>query len=200
MSATNRRANLKPLDLYETPDWLTLALIPHLRKYNPRGILEPAVGGGAIARILKREFPEANITVGDVTTGQDFRVHDYGGPFDLIMTNPPYSLAMEFIQRALPLDAQGGTVALLLRVNFMGGQERASFRRKCGSKLSLYISPRRPDFTGEGGDATEYAWFVWDDNPRRIEWLPTENEKKRETKTFSMFNDGNKSTEAPELQ
>jgi hypothetical protein len=52
MSATNRGSRHKPNDFYPTPDWLTEAMIPH-----PRRILEPAVGGGATARILEREFP-----------------------------------------------------------------------------------------------------------------------------------------------
>jgi methylase of polypeptide subunit release factors len=74
-------------------------MVPHLG--YPRRILEPAVGNGAIARILKREFPAAEIVTGDIATGQDFLLlHDYGGRlFDLIITNPPYSLALEFIQR-----------------------------------------------------------------------------------------------------
>jgi hypothetical protein len=113
MSASNRGAVSKSNDSYPTPPWLTGAMIPYLRKYNRYLIFQSAVGGGAIASILKKEFPEAHITVGDVITGQDFRVHDYGGPFGLIMINPPSSLALDFIKRALPLRAEGGAVVML---------------------------------------------------------------------------------------
>jgi methylase of polypeptide subunit release factors len=42
------------------------------------------------------------LMVGDIRTSQDFLSHDHGGPFDLIVTNPPYSQAFEFArQRAL---------------------------------------------------------------------------------------------------
>ena len=96
MSATGRGSRRQPNDFYPTPDWLTLPMIEHLRRYNPHRILEPAVGDGAIARILSNAFPEATVTVGDIRMGQDFLTHDYGGPFDLIMTNAPFSLALEF--------------------------------------------------------------------------------------------------------
>jgi hypothetical protein len=174
LSATNRGSSRNPQDFYETPRWLTEAIIPHLRPYAPQRILEPAAGHGAIVRLLESAFPEAEIDTGDVSTGQDFLVHPYPADYDLIMTNPPYSLALDFIQRALDLRrTEQSVVGMLLRVNFAGGQARAPFFRR--NKPSIYITPRRPDFTGGGGDATEYAWFVWDGRQHNVEWLDTEN-------------------------
>ena len=61
MSATNRGTVRESQDFYETPDWLTKALIPHLQQYQPRRILEPAAGQGAIVHVLEQAFPEAVI-------------------------------------------------------------------------------------------------------------------------------------------
>src|SRR6516164_6051140 len=102
MSAINRGTVREQRDFYETPDWLIKAIIPHLQQYQPRRILEPAAGQGAIVRVLEQAFPEAVIEQGDISTGQDFLAHEYASPYDLIITNPPSSRAMEFIQRALP--------------------------------------------------------------------------------------------------
>ena len=172
MSAINRGTVREQRDFYETPDWLIKAIIPHLQQYQPRRILEPAAGQGAIVRVLEQAFPEAVIEQGDISTGQDFLAHEYAGPYDLIITNPPYLLALEFIRRALALRVPHGAVVMLLRVNFVGGQKRAPWMR--AHTPSLYVTPRRPDFTGNGGDATEYAWFVWDGKLPTVAILHTE--------------------------
>ena len=59
--------------------------------------------------------------------------------------------------RALALRAENGAVVMLLRVNFIASQESAAWMR--ADTPSLYISPRRPSFTGKGLDATEDVWF-----------------------------------------
>ena len=181
MSATNRGTVRESQDFYETPDWLTKALIPHLRQYQPRRVLEPAAGQGAIVRVLEQAFPEAVIEQGDIRTGQDFLTHEYAGPYDLIITNPPYRLVIEFIRRALALRAPHGAVVMLLRVNFLGSEKRGPWLRV--NTPSLYVSSCRPDFTGGGGDATEYGWLVWDGKPPTLAILPTEGCKRRRQRT-----------------
>jgi len=123
---------------------LTEAILPHLYGYLPyiaKGrILEPAAGDGAIVRVLERFFPEAQIDAGDISTEQDFLKHDYPGPYHLIITNPPYCRAIEFVQRALSLRHPNGLVAMLLRLNFLGSQERARWLRE--NPPSVYVSPR----------------------------------------------------------
>src|SRR5437660_11738047 len=132
-------------------------------RYKPHHILEPAAGRGAIVRVLQRAFPEAVIEQGDISTGQEFLTYPYAGPYDLIITNPPYSFALDFVRRALPLRAPCGAVIILERLNWLASQKRGPWMRL--HTLSLYVSPRRPDYTGDGGDATDYAWFVWGGDP-----------------------------------
>jgi hypothetical protein len=174
MSATNRGAVRNAQDFYPTPTWLTEAIIPFLGRCHPQRILEPAAGDGAIVDVLRAAFPVA-IDHGDITTGQDFLTTPtrYQAPYDLIITNPPCRLAREFISRALELRrTDRSVVAMLLRLNYLEGQERAPWMR--AHMPSVYVTPRRPRFTGAGTDATAYAWFIWDGEPTTLVILETE--------------------------
>jgi hypothetical protein len=184
MSATGRGGIRRRDDFYETPEWCTRAILRAL-KPQPETILEPSAGHGAIIRVLRDNAwntiarprivaveirPEARMHLAaagaDVHCCEDFLTWEPGTPlkYDLLIGNPPFSLAFEFCQRAIGM---AHTVALLLRLNFLGSQKRAAWMR--AHTPSVFVLPRRPSFTGKGTDATEYAWFVWGDN------LPTVN-------------------------
>jgi hypothetical protein len=78
-------------------------------------------------------------------------------PFaDLIITNPPYKFALDFVACALHT---GRDVAMLLRLNFLASQQRAAFHKQHPS--DVYVLPRRPSFAHKRTDSTEYAWMVW---------------------------------------
>lgn len=114
-----KRWERKPADLYPTPVDGVEAIIPALLALKrPDGkpvkrIWEPACGDGRLARVLEwhgfevistdlREYP------GWGTGGLDF-LHEHPkakwgmdiGEIDAIVTNPPFSLAEDFIRRAL---------------------------------------------------------------------------------------------------
>ena len=79
--------------------------------------------------------------------------------YGMIITNPPFSLAMEFIRRSLKADTR--FVVMLLRLNYVGSQDRHNFFTTCTP--DIYVLPNRPSFKGTGDvDSIEYAWFVWD--------------------------------------
>ena len=83
---------------------------------------------------------------------------DWGSP-DLIVTNPPYVLAMEFVLRGVAEAKRGATVAMLLRLAFLASLSRAAFH---GSHpADVFVLAKRPSFTGGQTDSTDYAWFVW---------------------------------------
>ena len=83
--------------LYETPAWVTLALIPHIPK-RIKNIYEPAAGSGKIVRALSESG--YLIERDDILEGRDFLRHPKGVYKDAIITNPPYALAQEFIEHA----------------------------------------------------------------------------------------------------
>jgi predicted RNA methylase len=173
MSSTNRGGQRLADDFYETPAWCTEAILPHLPK-NPRTILEPAAGSGAIVRVLCKAYPAANICAVEIdpgradmlvgagaTTswGRDFLVSSLSILIsaDLVVMNPPYSLAMPFVQRCL---RRATVVAALLRLPWLASKKRAPFHREHPS--DVYVLPRRPSFTPDGKtDSCDYAWFVW---------------------------------------
>jgi hypothetical protein len=172
MSATNRGGQRNPADYYATPAWCVRALLDAWRP--PRGIwCDPCAGDGAIIRAAGtgtwtacelREECRADLeqlrargvvidyTIGDFLGGE----HPVHRP-DVIITNPPYCLAREFISASL--EYAHSAVAMLLRLNFLGSSSKRLhlFRRM----PDVYVLSKRPSFTGGGTDACEYAWFVW---------------------------------------
>jgi len=169
MSATNRGRERNEHDFYETPKWLTETLVPHLHEYfqddsvQDFRILEPACGAGAISRIIADKFPWASVIGTDLQDDPpvDFLLAEPDPAYDLIITNPPYTVAWEFIQQALKWrKSERSIVAMLLRLNFLGSRKRAKWLR--AYPPHTLITPRRPTFTADGKtDATEYAWFLW---------------------------------------
>lgn len=161
-------------DYYPTPAWCVRRLLEEVSL--PRGVwLEPAAGDGAIIRAV-------NAYMGGITwwavEAREECVRDLeeavGAPgriycparipgvsvaaiaYDCIMTNPPYSLLPEYLNWCL---ARSRTVALLLRLGVLASDDRAEFMRRYPP--SVYPLPNRPDFTGAGGDSSDYGWFVW---------------------------------------
>ena len=83
---------------------------------------------------------------------------------DMIITNPPFSLAEPIIKRALQdVNKKNGFVIMLLRLNFLGGLRRKrEFWDEVGLPTNIYVHPRRMCFTNNGKtDSIEYAHFVW---------------------------------------
>ncbi|WP_436663579.1 hypothetical protein ACOALA_13645 [Alicyclobacillus acidoterrestris] len=83
--------------------------------------------------------------------------------YDFIITNPPFSLAQEFVEKSLTL---ANCVIMLLRLNFLASGKRKEFWEK-HPPTAIHVLTKRPSFTGTGTDATDYAWFVWDTTGRQ---------------------------------
>lgn len=171
------RTKRKKNDFYETPAWAVDAIIPHLPFDRASLIVDAGAGTGAIASRVVHHFPHLEVIGVEKQHelvqegrargmyGVEFVEADYekwqserASP-DIVIMNPPYSRAIEFIRRALSTVRRDGVVAALLRVGFTGGALRAEFHAKHPSKLR--VLDRRPSFTGGGTDASEYGWFVW---------------------------------------
>lgn len=188
MSATNRGAERKERDFYQTPLFMSEALFQELWQdgVEVRRLLDLGVGTGALAQGAGSKLFVHGIDIHepsewtckpDIFTCSDLTKTvfspNFGEGYDLIISNPPYSLAQEFLTKALEI-AGKTPVAFLLRLNFLGGQKRAAFWRE-HEPDQIWISPRRPSFTGGGTDATEYAWMLWGHTKGRpIRHLKTE--------------------------
>lgn len=182
---------LRPmLDFYETPSWAVRAIAPVLPVHSDTRILDPGCGTGAIMRELGTLFPnnaisgiekdrnryEAALMNVDlpIDHGDFFHHHEH---YDLIVSNPPYSHALEFVQHAQTL---APIVCMLLRLPWLASQHRAEWHRE--NPCHVNVLPRRPSFTADGKtDATEYMWAIWGtENASRYNILHVEKRQKED--------------------
>lgn len=196
MSRAKARAERVPGDAYLTPDNVARACVACLlrddneTKEDPRYVIEPSVGDGAFARAMRVAWPGVKILGIDIdpnATGFadcdssvccDWLTAGSVNGADLICGNPPYGRAQEHIERAFTQTNPLGTVAMLLRLNFLEGQARAAFWKRYPFDECFVLSAR-PSFTGGGTDATAYAFFVWRTGSARkdMHWIfPPESE------------------------
>ena len=117
---------------------------------------EPACGQGHLARV----FDDHDFTV--LATDKIYRGYGVGGidflntnlRFDGdVVTNPPFSLAQQFVEHALQLVTDGSKVCMLLRVQFLESKARKDFFAKYLPK-TVWISSSRID-CGKNGDLQE---------------------------------------------
>jgi hypothetical protein len=175
-------ATEKDLRLYRTPAALTDAILDRLDLevcggWSRAVALEPCAGDGAISDRLRargigqlalnepvEELAEhLRITQRPCTVAtEDARILSKRmcGGFDLIITNPPFNLAVDVFRGCWPMLRPGGQFAMLLRQAFIEGQGRAEFHRVYPA--DIYVSSRRWSFVPSGKiDRWGVAWFVW---------------------------------------
>ena len=143
-------------DRYETPEWVTRALLPHLG--NIRSVWEPAAGSGKMVRVF--EAAGLQVLSTDISAGQDFLLAG-SKPVDAIVTNPPYTSAALFIEHALRLTDRGGKVAMLLRTDFDHAKTRWQLFAKCPAFARKIVLTKRIRWF-ENSPSFNHAWYIWD--------------------------------------
>jgi len=180
MSRTSSRDKRHKSDYYITPIEKITEFLTEFIKYEDypfdKTILDCCAGGDATN---KMSYPEALIQFGvnqDLIKTMDIREDSraeikmnyletelHFKPF-VIISNPPYLQAMEFIEKALIDVEDHGFVIMLLRLNFFASKKRKKFFDKQMPKY-CFVHNRRISFTKNGKtDATEYGHFVWQKN------------------------------------
>lgn len=182
MSQVNSTYARKARDLYETPAWVTDALVPHLPR-APKWIWEPACGGCAMLDELSISY---KVTGTDIATGDDFlhfnpALHSSFNP-DAIITNPPYGFAQQFIERALTvMEPCQGMVAMLLRTDYDHAKSRVHLFRDCPAFSKKVVLNKRivwfveDDGKPKASPSENHAWFLWDwqhEGPPTIGYAP----------------------------
>lgn len=218
MSRAKAAADRAVLDFYATPDALALAICKRLSAVvaEPRFLVEPSAGTGSFVRAVKATWPETWVEAVEVNPDHaghlvaadadfvatddwpkwaDASVAGQRGSPDLILGNPPFRQAQEHIEAGLRWLGEGGRLAFLLRLNFLGSSSRVGFWGQPGLESVSVIAPR-PSFglnkKGKPGtDGTEYALFVWRkgyEGPPQL-GAPIVWEKGIRTSTVSPCND-----------
>ena len=90
-----------------------------------------------------------------------------------IVTNPPYSMAREFVEHAMDIVTDGHKVVMFLKLSFLEGQERRKMFEKYPPK-TIWVSSSRLGCAKNGefkmdkqgnlkaDSAVAYCWFVWE--------------------------------------
>lgn len=151
--------NIKYSDDFQTPAYALYPLIPYL---DPTWVIwECAEGKGNLTRELRRRgFTVIGTDIGPYPhlDGKDFLTWT-PEHFDCIITNPPYSLKHQFLERCYEL---GKPFALLLPLTALESKRSQQYYRKYG--LSLIIFNKRIQFeTPLTRGSTSWfatAWFT----------------------------------------
>lgn len=193
------------LDDFPTQPWATRALIKHVIMPNmdvfaPDSFLrqlsvwEPACNRGHMAKPLREFFGRVHAS----------DIHDYGyesgdwcqdrvvdflfpgsespaiakNGVDWIITNPPFRLAEQFIERAWQINGVQG-VAVIVRTSFLEGIGRYEnlFKRNPPSIVAQFterVPMVKGRLTATGSTATAYCWLVWmmGEHGTRLVWIP----------------------------
>ena len=151
---------------YETPDNIAQAMA-QLVLPTDRYILEPCAGTGQIARALlenenvtilaneinKERFKKLCLIKGIWVKCKDFLFVDSIKAWDLIITNPPFDYALEFIAKSLSIvnDFPESRLLFLMPIDTFSSQGRAKQFQELGCHISkIHIIPGRIDYLKDG--------------------------------------------------
>lgn len=165
-SGMSRRVN----DFYETPPWMTRALLDHVPEICGT-VLESCAGDNSIAHVLSTEGGLSVITNDiDPARGSDHcacasdLLMLKGIEPDWIVTNPPYQMPLctQIVEASVEMARVG--VAMMLRISFEEPTAKVNPRGPFLERrpLSRKLVMPRHSFTGNGkSDSATTAWMIW---------------------------------------
>jgi predicted TPR repeat methyltransferase len=162
------------------------------KSFDSYKVLDPGCGTGVWGKAIRKQYPLAIIEGVDIKlpdidlscynglVQRDYLDLIYGREFDLIIGNPPYSLAEDFLDKSFELITNGGFIAFLLRSAFAESRKRYDrFFSVLKHPKYIYQSVSRVSFTGDGkSDNTAYSFFIWEDGfvgETTFKWLDWKN-------------------------
>ena len=161
LTGGNFNESRRALDFYPTPKNVTIALLDFLCLPLDYKVWECACGNHAMSDVIFERGYEVIAT--DITQGDDFLLTHR--ECDAIITNPPFNLSRQFIEKAV---GEAKVVAMLLKSQYWHSSGRLSLFEK---HPPTYVLPLtwRPDFLEherkpgdkKGSPTMEVAWSVW---------------------------------------
>lgn len=169
-----KKKDREEFDFYETPAYATEDLF----KYETfeGEVWECAAGHGAMSKVIEKYNPcfSSDIRTNDEVHGvkgfnflncTSILMKDDRHPnvVDNIITNPPYTFTVEFIETAKKVATK--KIAMLLRLPFIESQGRYElFQDKEFPLAKIYVYSERVNMTknGAGGAQIAFSWYVWE--------------------------------------
>lgn len=195
----------KVSEFYETPKELVEKVFYDLRselvEYMLPGamcaVIDAGAGTGVWGKAFKEVISDKSHLIGfeirDIPSPECYDVwytanylnslveDSYEDSVDVVIGNPPFKHAEEFINRSLSLLRDGGHLVFLLRLSFL--ESRGRFERLWANglnpKLVLACAPR-VKFYGNSSNDTAYAVYVWQkgyEGKTELDWITWEYEK-----------------------
>lgn len=162
-------------DFYATPPFVVKELLKQLEIEGVkihRTVLDPCCGMGHILDSLPEGYKKLGVDLIDRkwpgTVQKDFLSNKEHYSETDIITNPPYSIALDFMKKSLEAVDDGAIVAAFLKIQFLEGKKRYPFLVE---NPPLYVMPYAQRVNcgkngifqdeGRGNSMAMFAWFVW---------------------------------------
>lgn len=170
------RARAKRYEVFRTPEYAYTALFDYRPEWFTGRGFDPSAGDGRMIReVIRRgnsgphfvnDFREEELaalsgcgqaTISDYLTMEDLPACDF------MLTNPPFTKAMEFVQKART--HVSGAICILQSTRWQGTQKRSEWLRTAGLAYVLNL-PRRPQWEVDSGDVVknnvmDFAWYIF---------------------------------------
>jgi hypothetical protein len=174
LGASNHSKEEREENDYYATDPNAMRLLLEEESFN-KNIWEPACGENHLTNVL-REHGYIVRTSDLIQRTDNVEQLDFLSPTNNtkwngdIITNPPYSYAAQFAEKALSLLNDGNKLAMFLKIQFLEGQSRRELFRKNPPKI-VYVSTNRilcakngkfDGKEGTNGGAVCYCWFIWE--------------------------------------
>jgi len=159
-------------DFYPTPRYAVEALLE--REKFEGSFWEPACGEGDISEVIKKYYPNNSIRStdlidrgygqGDINFLSQIDLAGMGN-IDNIITNPPFSMALEFVEQSKKYSNK--KIAMFLKTVFLEGKSRYNmfndkkFPLKCMYQFAGRVPIYKSGIKLRNSGLIAYAWFVW---------------------------------------
>ena len=178
MLGVNPNSEREKNDFYATDSYAIIKMADKLKEIGiSQKVWECACGNGCLSEPLK--------SLGYDVLSTDLVDRDYGEVEDFlksnrkfegdIITNPPFKIASEFIEKSMEILQDGRKAMFLLKIQFLETKKRAALFKRCGLKYVIVNSERiccamNGDFdlyfkkkNGRYIGGTQlYAWYVFE--------------------------------------
>ena len=176
-SRNNVSGKRRKNDFYQTPKNLTRRFLNEEPFDKSCSVLEPACGQNAITTVLEEYWDKKHISSYDI----EKNFFSETDQCDYIITNPPFSKALDFIIKAKSVATK--KFAFLLPLSYLHGKKRFDtiYSDKAYGLEKVYVFTRYPllsDAIRDDGKyrtgMITYAWYVFTNNfsgDPKIFWL-----------------------------